>query len=152
MWKEIKRVFEYHGAEHKSIKAFENKEELTIEAAQKYTTMHPRCGTSFLLVVVIVSIFVFVFLGKPSSPVDPVVLARLALVPVIAGLSYEVTRLSDRKQNNPLVKMIIAPGLWLQKITTREPDDQQIEVAYIALKTALGEDVSQLAEAYTQSS
>ncbi len=150
MWKEIRRVFEYHGAEHKSICSFENKEPLTLESARKYSTLHPRCGTSFLLVVVIVSIFVFVLLGKPSSPIDPIVLVRLSLVPLIAGLAYEVIKLSDRHRNNPLVSAFVAPGLWLQKITTKEPDDAQLEVAFVALRSALGEDVSNVATQYTK--
>lgn len=150
MWKEIQRLFEYHGAEHKSICTFENNETLEPESALKYSTKHPRCGTSFLLVVVIISIFVFVLLRKPASPLDPIVIARLALVPVIAGISYEIIKLGDRYKGNPLIALFLAPGLWLQKITTREPDRAQLEVAFVALKSALGEDVTAVANPYSE--
>lgn len=136
-WKEIKRVFEYHGAEHKSIFAFENEKLVSVDAASKYTTFHPRCGTSFLMVVLITSIIVFVFLGKPETIGERFL--RLAFIPLIGGISYELIKLSDKIGNNVLFKSFLAPGLWLQRITTQEPDNQQLEVAIVALKAALGQ-------------
>ncbi|MBN1352435.1 DUF1385 domain-containing protein [candidate division KSB1 bacterium] len=138
-WKEIRRIFEYHGAEHKSIFAFENTGETTVQAANQYKTFHPRCGTSFLMIVLLVSIVVFVFLGKPDTIGER--LLRLAFVPVIGGLSYELIKLSDKFSKNPIVRLFILPGLWLQRITTREPDEKQLEVAIVALKAALGKDL-----------
>ncbi|MBN2013472.1 DUF1385 domain-containing protein [candidate division KSB1 bacterium] len=140
LMKDIRRVFQYHGAEHKSIFAFEDKKPLDIEHARAYRPYHPRCGTSFLLMVMIVSILVFMFLGKPDTIGER--LLRLAFVPVIGGISYELIKLSDKKQNNLLVRMFIAPGLWLQRITAWEPDESMLEVAIVALKGSLGEDYS----------
>ena len=134
-WKEIHRVFQYHGAEHKSIFTFESGDELTVANAAKYTTYHPRCGTSFLVVVLLVSIVVFIFLGKPHSIETR--LLRLAFVPVIGGISYEFIRLSAKVQHSAWAKPFIAPGLWTQRITTQEPDESQLEVALVALKGAL---------------
>ncbi len=134
-WKEIHRVFEYHGAEHKSVFTFEDKKELTVDSARSYTTLHPRCGTSFLLIVMLVSILVFMFLGKPETV--PERLIRLAFVPLIGGISYEFIRLSEKASKNPISRLFILPGLWLQKITTQEPDDSQLEVALVALRCAL---------------
>lgn len=135
-WKEIRRVFEYHGAEHKSIFAFEKENLVTVEAAQKYTTLHPRCGTSFLMVVLLVSILVFIFLGKPTTVGERLI--RLAFVPLIGGISYEFIKFSDKITHPALVNLLYFPGLWLQKITTQEPDESQLEVAIVALKAALG--------------
>lgn len=135
LWKEIRRVFEYHGAEHKSVFAFEDKKDLTVEATKPYTTLHPRCGTSFMLIVMLTSILVFMFLGKPETVADRLI--RLAFVPVIGGISYEFIRLSEKASKNPLTKLFILPGLWLQKITTKEPDESQLEVALVALRCAL---------------
>jgi len=137
LWKEFKRIFEFHGAEHKSIYAYENDEELNIENAKKYTTLHPRCGTSFLLFVMLVSIIVFIFLGRPDSIHDKII--RLLFVPVIAGISYEFIKLSGKYKKNPIIKLIILPGLLLQKITTKEPSDEQLEIGLIALKYSLDE-------------
>jgi uncharacterized protein YqhQ len=137
-WKEIRRVFEYHGAEHKSIHAFENQKELIPESARPFTTLHPRCGTSFLLIVMVVSILVFMFLGKPTNVGQR--LLRLAFVPVIGGISYELIKLSAKAYSNRFFRLFIIPGLWLQKITTVEPDDSQLEVAMVALKSAIGQD------------
>lgn len=134
-WKDIRRVFEYHGAEHKSVYAFEEKKELTVGGARPYTTLHPRCGTSFLLIVMLTSIIVFMFLGVPEGIGDR--LLRLAFVPIIGGVSYEFIRLSERASKNPISRLFILPGLWLQKITTKEPDDAQLEVALVALRSAL---------------
>ena len=135
-WNEIKRVFQYHGAEHKSIYAYEDQKDLNIESAKPYTTLHPRCGTSFLLIVMVVSIVIFMFLGRPDNLGER--LLRLAMVPLIGGISYELIKLSDKGARHPFFRLLIAPGLWLQKMTTREPDDSQIEVALVALKAALG--------------
>lgn len=140
MWKDIRRVFEYHGAEHKTVSAFEDKKGFSVEEARSYSTLHPRCGTSFLLIVMVVSIFVFMFLGKPETIGDRLV--RLAFIPVIGGISYEFIRLSGKGYKYKFVRMLIQPGLWLQKLTTKEPDDDQLEVALVAMKTALGEDPS----------
>ncbi|NLP11081.1 DUF1385 domain-containing protein [bacterium] len=137
-WKEIRRVFEYHGAEHKSIFAYENQKELVVDSARPFTTLHPRCGTSFLLIVMVVSILVFMFLGKPETVGER--LMRLAFVPLIGGLSYELIKLSAKAYRYRFFRLFLLPGLWLQKITTIEPDDQQLEVAMVALKCALGQD------------
>ncbi|MDZ7263025.1 MAG: DUF1385 domain-containing protein [candidate division KSB1 bacterium] len=138
LWKDIRRIFQYHGAEHKTIFAFEDGKELNIANVKTYRPHHPRCGTSFILTVLLVSIFVFMLLGRPESATDR--LLRLAFVPVIGGLSYEAIKLSDRQKNSLLVRLFIAPGLWLQKITAREPDDSMLEVAIVAMKGALGEE------------
>ncbi len=138
LWKEIRRVFEYHGAEHKSVFAFEEKKNLTVDETRPYTTLHPRCGTSFMLIVMLTSILVFMFLGKPETIADRLV--RLAFVPLIGGISYEFIRLSEKASKNPITRLFILPGLWLQKITTKEPDDSQLEVALVALRCALDMD------------
>jgi uncharacterized protein YqhQ len=135
-WKEMRRVFEYHGAEHKSIFAYEAGLPLTVENARGMIRFHPRCGTSFLLIVMLSSIFVFVFLGRPEDIGDR--LTRLAFVPLIGGISYEAIKLSGRYGSRPWVRSFIVPGLWLQRLTTREPDDSQLEVALAALHAALG--------------
>lgn len=134
--KDIKRVFEYHGAEHKSIACYEAGDELTVENVKKYTRFHPRCGTSFLLFVMIISIILFAFLPKTGVIVR--VLLRLALLPVVAGLSYEVIKWAGRSKN-PIVGALSKPGLWLQRLTTREPDASQIEVAIESLKPCIPE-------------
>jgi uncharacterized protein YqhQ len=144
MWKDIRRIFEYHGAEHKAIFTYENDKELTLENMKPYTTLHPRCGTSFLLLVALVCIFLFSiidaiimrFIG-PYPNVAVRFCVHIGLIPLVAGMSYEVLRLSDRFQRIPPVKMMIMPGLWLQKITTKEPDDEQLQVAASALKASL---------------
>ncbi|WP_200901047.1 DUF1385 domain-containing protein [Thermincola ferriacetica] len=136
--KDIQRVFQYHGAEHKVIHAYEYEEELTVENVRKYSTLHPRCGTSFLLIVMVIMIFLYSFLGKPGLLVR--IVSRIALLPIVAGISYEMIKLSGKYSRHPLMKIIIAPGLWLQKLTTREPDDAQIEVAIKALKAILPEE------------
>jgi len=133
--KDIRRIFEYHGAEHKSIFAYENGLPLTIENTKSFTTHHPRCGTSFLLIVMVVSIIVFMFLGRPETLMDRLV--RLLFVPVIGGLSYELIRFSGKGYRNKIGAILVAPGLWLQRITTKEPDGLQLEVAFAALKAAL---------------
>ncbi|MCD6472800.1 DUF1385 domain-containing protein [Candidatus Aerophobetes bacterium] len=135
LWKDMRRIFEYHGAEHKSIYTLEAGDDLLPANAKKYSTLHPRCGTSFLLIVMIVSIIVFMFLGRPHTLSDRLV--RFLFIPLIAGISYELLKLSGKKRESKITKVLIAPGLWLQKITTKEPDEKQLEVAIAALKEAL---------------
>ena len=132
--KEIRRVFEYHGAEHKTIYAYENNQELTVENIRPYTTLHPRCGTNFLFLVVMVGIIVSSFLTWDSLVQR--IAYRILFLPLIAGIAYELIRLGGSSDNG-LVKLIMMPGLALQKLTTREPDDGQIEVAIAALEGAL---------------
>ena len=134
-WKEIRRVFEYHGAEHKTIFAYEAGQTLTLENVRDYTTHHPRCGTSFLLIVVVVSIVVFLFLGRPDTVGERFL--RFLFIPVIGGVSYEVIKLSGKRHESRIARFFLAPGLWLQRITTKEPSDDQLEVALVALKSAL---------------
>ena len=129
--KDIKRVFQYHGAEHKTIHAYEAGVPLTVENVQKFSTLHPRCGTSFLLIVMIVSILMFAFLGWPDLWMR--ILSRIILLPVVAGISYEIIRYAGRSENK-FVKFATLPGLWLQNLTTNEPDDEQVEVAIRALE------------------
>jgi uncharacterized protein YqhQ len=136
-WKDIRRIFEYHGAEHKSIFAFESGKPLDVDSARPFSVRHPRCGTSFLLTVVWVSILVFLFLGRPDTVGDRLV--RLLFLPVIGGLSYEIIRLASTPAGEWLSKTLVAPGVWLQRLTTEEPDDGQIEVALAALRAALGQ-------------
>jgi uncharacterized protein YqhQ len=152
MMKDIQRVFQYHGAEHKSIYTFEAGEELTVENARKYTTLHPRCGTSFLMFVVLVSIFLFtgIFpLLMPSLQAMPALVRNLAMVAIkiplmlpIAGISYEAIKWSGKHAGNPLLGLISRPGLWMQNLTTREPSDDQLEVALESLKRALALEAS----------
>ena len=132
--KDIQRVFEYHGAEHKTIATYESGEELTVENARKHTRLHPRCGTSFLLIVMVVSIVIFSFLRWGAMWQN--MLMRIALMPVVAGISYEMIKFAGRCKLKA-VAILTKPGLWLQKITTREPDDSQLEVAIASLKAVL---------------
>lgn len=134
-WKEISRIFEYHGAEHLSIFTYENKKPLTYSSTKEYTTHHPRCGTSFLFMVMIVAVLVFIILGKPETITDRIV--RLLFVPVIGGISYEIIKLSGKKFGTKIAKIVTAPGLWLQHLTTKQPDKKQLEVAFAALKGSL---------------
>jgi len=132
----IRRVFEYHGAEHKSIFTYENGLDLTVENAKKQSRFHPRCGTSFIFIVFMISILVYTFLPRnPDFTVN--FINRLLLLPIIAGISYEFLKWSAKNQENPIMKLAIAPGLAFQRLTTREPDDQQLEVGLNALKKAL---------------
>ncbi len=137
--KDIKRVWEYHGAEHKTIHCYEHGDELTVENVKKYTTKHPRCGTSFMFLVMIVSILVFSFMGWHSPLIN--ILLRLALLPLVAGLSYEVLKFAGRCEWK-IMKAINAPGLLFQVFTTKEPDEQQIEVAIEAFNNVLVVDKS----------
>ncbi len=135
--KDIKRVFQYHGAEHKTIFCYEAGEELTVENIMKQKRLHPRCGTSFLILVMIISIILFSFISWE----DPVmrIIIRLLLLPVVAGISYELIKFAGR-HDGVIVRIISAPGMWLQKITTKEPDESQIEVAIEAMKGVLTDD------------
>jgi uncharacterized protein YqhQ len=134
---DVKRVFQYHGAEHKVVNAWENND---LENAKKYSTLHVRCGTSFILFVVFLSIFVYLFLPVTMNFWAKYGL-RILLLPVIAGVGYELIKFSPKYEKNILFKMIIAPGLWLQKLTTREPDEHQIEVAKTALMAVTKKEV-----------
>jgi len=133
---DIRRVFQYHGAEHKTVYTFEANEKLTVENARLKSTLHPRCGTSFLLFVMAISIMVFSLIPS-TAPFAAKFGARIVLMPLIAGLAYEVIRFSARHLKNPVCRALIQPGLWLQRITTKEPDDKQLEIAIIALQEAL---------------
>ena len=135
--KEIRRVFQYHGAEHKTVYCFEAGLPLTVENAQKFTTLHPRCGTSFLVIVMLISIMVFTVLGTDSTNVFARVGSRLTLLPLVAGVSYEILKWLGRAKDTPLIKALKWPGLMMQKITTAEPDDSMVEVAICSLKYAL---------------
>lgn len=136
--KDIQRVFQYHGAEHKSIFAFESGLNLTVENVKRFSRLHPRCGTSFLLIVMLVSIFIFSLIPK-LWPFYLKAGARIFLLPLIAGVSYELLKWSARHDTSLIVRMLIAPGLALQKLTTREPDDDQLEVAIRSMEEALEE-------------
>lgn len=133
---DIKRVFEYHGAEHKTIACYESGDELTVENAKTKCRLHPRCGTSFLLIVMVVSIIVFSFLKWDNILIRT--LTRLALLPIVAGISYEIIKLAGR-YDNFATRIVSWPGLMLQKITTREPDDSQLEVAIASMKAVIPE-------------
>jgi len=139
---DIKRVFAYHGAEHKTVNAYEAGVPLEVEAVREYNKAHVRCGTSFLFAVLLIAILVFALVGLPSLWL--MVLSRILLIPVIAALGYEVTYFGANHINNALVRVIIAPGLWLQTLTTREPDDGQLEVALSALRKTV--EIDQLDE------
>lgn len=132
--KDIQRVFQYHGAEHKTIHCYEHEEELTVENVRRYTTRHCRCGTAFLFIVMLVSILVFSFLGWHSIWIN--ILLRLLLIPLVAGISYEILKFAG-KSNGKIMSIVSMPGLLLQKFTTQEPDDRQIEVAIAALNGVL---------------
>lgn len=137
LWKEMRRIYEYHGAEHKVIHAYEDDAELTADSIiNRYSPHHPRCGTSFLLIVMLVSIFVFSFIPQGWTFVMKL-LSRVLLIPLIAGLSYEMLKLSAKKAGNRFISMMMSPGLMLQRLTTREPDGPQIEVALTALKEVM---------------
>ncbi len=138
---DIKRLFQYHGAEHKAINVIENNLELTLENVQKQTRLHPRCGTSFAIVVLLVSLVVFIFLPKSTeaSFLNSIVrvLIEIPFIPLIAGISYELIRFAGKMRNSSLVRAIFAPGLWTQLITTKEPTDDMVEVAMVSLQKVL---------------
>jgi uncharacterized protein YqhQ len=129
---DIKRVFAYHGAEHKTVNAYEAGAPLDVDAIKRFSTAHVRCGTSFLFVVLVLSALIFALVGIRSSWF--MALSRIILIPVIAAVSYEIIYFGGRHANNGLIRVILAPGMWLQALTTRQPDDNQLEVAAVALK------------------
>jgi uncharacterized protein YqhQ len=134
LWKDIRRVYEYHGAEHKTVFAFENGDALETAAVQKYSTYHPRCGTSFLMTVMIISMIVYMFI--PVTTFWARFGERIILLPLIAGVSYEIIRFAA-KHRGSLFALMTAPGLWLQRITTQPPDDSEVECAIVALDEAM---------------
>jgi uncharacterized protein YqhQ len=143
-FRDIQRVFEYHGAEHKTIYAYEAKEEITPDAAAKYTTLHPRCGTSFIIIVAMLAIATFAMadtIFQWLTGAAPALLTRFlvhfSLLPLVAGSSYELLKLSGRTMGSPITRLLVKPGLWLQKITTKEPDREQLEVAAVAVRASL---------------
>ncbi len=140
MLKDIKRVWQYHGAEHKTIHCYEHDDELTVENVRKYSTKHPRCGTSFMILVMIISIIIFSFFGWYGPLLNAVI--RLLLLPVVAGVSYEILRLAGRYSDLAVMKVVNAPGMLFQLFTTKEPDDSQIEVAIEAFRNVTIEDNS----------
>lgn len=150
LMKDIRRVFQYHGAEHKAVFCYEKGEKLTVDNAKKYTTLHPRCGTSFLMIVIFVSIFLFSFIPSIVSSIAPNInnlhwllkrailfTVRILLLPVVAGFSYEVLKFGAKHQDNPILKSLSLPGLWIQRITTQKPSQKQLEVALFSLKKVL---------------
>ena len=132
---DLRRVFQYHGAEHKAINALEAGDELTPDNVQRHSLIHPRCGTAFLLWVMVIGIFVFALVGRPEW--HWLILSRILLLPVIAGLAYELIRYAGRHQDNRVLMTLLAPGLWLQRLTTREPTLDQVEVSIRALEEVL---------------
>lgn len=131
---DIRRLFQYHGAEHKTIYCHESGKSLTVQNVKAFSRFHPRCGTSFIFVVLLLSILVFSFI---NGPMWMKFLGRIALLPVLAGIGYELIKLSSKYSHNPIVRFCIAPGLWMQRITTKEPDEKQLEVSIAALKAVL---------------
>jgi uncharacterized protein YqhQ len=132
---DLRRVFQYHAAEHKAINAYEAGEPLEPEIAQRYSLIHPRCGTAFLLWVMVLAVFVFAFFGRPAW--YWLIATRVLLLPLIAGLAYELIRFAGKHQGNQVVMTLLAPGLWLQRLTTREPSLDQLEVSIRALREVL---------------
>lgn len=132
---DIRRVFAYHGAEHKTVNAYEAGAELVPEQVQAYSTAHVRCGTAFTLLVLVIFIILSTLLGRPSFWLR--VLSRLILIPIVAGVAYEVMRFSANHRNHPIIGLLVTPGLWLQRLTTREPDRKMLEVAIAALRKVL---------------
>jgi len=141
---DLRRVFQYHGAEHKTINALEAGVELTPANVQKFSLIHPRCGTAFLLWVMVIAIFVFAFVGRPEW--YWLITSRIVLLPVIAGLAYEVIRYAGMHQSNRVLMTLLAPGLWLQRLTTREPSDDQVEVSILALRRVVEREQAETAE------
>ena len=144
--KDVRRLFEYHGAEHKAVFTFERMGELTPKSAATFTRFHPRCGTSFILIVMVTSMLLFsvfdslliLWLGKISLPIR--LLTHIPLIPLVGGVAYEFIRWSAKRSETTIGKVLVAPGLWLQRVTTQEPDESQLEVALVAIKCALGID------------
>jgi uncharacterized protein YqhQ len=141
---DLRRVFQYHGAEHKAINALEAGAELTPTNVQKFSLIHPRCGTAFLLWVMVIAIFVFAFVGRPVW--YWLIVSRILLLPVIAGLAYELIRYAGKHQDNRVLMALLAPGLWLQRLTTREPSDDQVEVSIRALRSVLDREAAETPE------
>jgi uncharacterized protein YqhQ len=135
LFPDLRRVFQYHAAEHKAINAYEAGEELEPETVQRFSLIHPRCGTAFLLWVMVIAVFVFAFFGRPHW--YWLIATRILLLPVIAGLAYELIRFAGKHQDNRILMTLLAPGLWLQRLTTRQPSLDQIEVSIRALKQVL---------------
>lgn len=135
---DIRRVWAYHGAEHKTINAYENGVPLEVSKVREFSTAHARCGTAFILIILIIAVIVFAFFGRPEIWLR--ILSRLAIIPVIAAVGYELTRLGSEHASNKIVRALLSPSLTLQKMTTREPDDNQLEVAISALKSAIEND------------
>ena len=135
LFPDLRRVFQYHAAEHKAINAYEAGSELTPENVQKFSLIHPRCGTAFLLWVMVIGIFVFAFVGQPAW--YWLIVSRILLLPVIAGIAYELIRFAGKHQDHPVLMTLLAPGLWLQRLTTRPPTLDQIEVSIRALQEVL---------------
>jgi uncharacterized protein YqhQ len=141
---DLRRVFQYHGAEHKSINALEAGAELTPTNVQKFSLIHPRCGTAFLLWVMVIAIFVFALVGRPEW--YWLIASRILLLPVIAGLAYELIRYAGKHQDNRALMTLLAPGLWLQRLTTREPTDDQVEVSIQALQRVMEKEAAETPE------
>jgi uncharacterized protein YqhQ len=141
---DLRRVFQYHGAEHKAINALEAGAELTPRNVQKFSLIHPRCGTAFLLWVMVIAIFVFAFVGRPVW--YWLIASRILLLPVIAGLAYELIRYAGKHQDNRVLMTLLAPGLWLQRLTTREPSDDQVEVSIQALRRVMEKEAAETPE------
>jgi uncharacterized protein YqhQ len=135
LWPDLRRVFQYHAAEHKAINAYEAGDELEPETVQRHSLLHVRCGTAFLLYVMVVAIFVFAFFGRPDWYL--LILSRILALPLIAGIAYEIIRFAGRHPDNPFLRTLLAPGLWLQRLTTREPSLDQVEVSIRALRVVL---------------
>ena len=139
LMKDIRRTFEYHGAEHKSIACYEAGEELTPENAMKHSRFHPRCGTSFIIVVLIISILATAFINWNTWPKFAIILTKIAMLPLTVGISFEFLMWAG-KHPNRLTRILSAPGIWMQKATTKEPDEKQLEIAIAALKAAMPEE------------
>ena len=150
LWGEIRRVFQYHGAEHKAVFCYEDGKKLTVENAKKYSTLHPRCGTAFLIIVIIIGIFIFSFIPIIVESIYPNIsntnwflrrlilfTCRILLLPIIAGFSYELLKFGAKHQDNPIFRSLTLPGLWVQKLTTKNPTKKQLEVGVAALKKVL---------------
>src|SRR4051812_43799862 len=144
---DVKRVFQYHGAEHMTIHALEHEDALTVANVRKYPTAHQRCGTEFLVIVIILSILAFSLIGRQ----DPIfmVLSRIALIPVIAAVGYEILRFGAKHRGNPIIRALYLPGIWVQMITTKQPSDDQIEVAIVSMEQALLADGEQIPDGST---
>lgn len=138
LFNDVKRLFQYHGAEHKSVNCYEIGMNLTVQNVKKCSTLHPRCGTSFIVLVIALSAILFSFITSPLWYYK--LGSRIVLIPLIAGISYELLKLSARLKHHPIIRALIYPGMWVQKLTTREPDNKQIQVAITAIKAALREE------------